>query len=134
MALQAGLGVTYLANPWCNSLRGGGNGVTFTAPTTMQSKLHTAIAGASGTNAVSVGSATLVAVTSGAASNGATALSNSPLWTNGGTSETITDCSYWDQTPNFLFSGTLTVSKPWNSTDTLTLTSLAFSLGPLATT
>lgn len=133
MALQAGLSVTNLANAWLNTLRGGGNGSNFTAPAALTGKLHTAIAGSAGTNAYSVGDATAKAVTSGAASNGATALSNAPQWTNGGTGETITDVSFWDTT-TFLFSGTLGTPKAWASTDTLTLTSLAFSLGPLATT
>lgn len=133
MALQAGLSVANLANKWLDTLRGGGNGTSFTAPSALTLKLHTAIAGSVGTNAYSVGDATTKTLTMGAASNGAAALSSSPQWTNGGTSETITDISAWDTT-TFLYSGTLTASKPWASTDTLTLTSLAFSLGPLATT
>ena len=121
----------YLANAWVNTIRGGGNGTSYTAPAAIDATLHTADPGSAGTTAASAGSTASVAVTSGAASGGASALSNSPQWTNGGTSETITDMAFTDGT-NFLYSGQLTSSKPWNSTDTLTLTSLAFSLGPMA--
>ena len=133
MVATAGLSTANLANKWIDTLRGGGSGVTFTAVAALTAKLHTAIAGTAGTVAASAGDNTAKAVTNGAAAGGASALSNAPLWTNGGTGETITDISFWDSA-TFLYSGTLGVNKPWASTDTLTLSSLAFSLGPLALT
>lgn len=125
---------TYLANGLLNTLSGGGAGVSFTAPGTVYAQLHTASPGAAGTTAISVGSTARVSVTTGAAASGAIALSNSPSWTNGGTSETLTYVTTWDASTagNFLNSYLLTASQAWASTNTFTLTSLGTSLTPLA--
>jgi hypothetical protein len=88
------------------------------------------------TTAVSAGSATRIAATFAASSGGsALALSGSVgPWTNGGTSETITDISVWTASSagTFLFSVALTASKAWASADTFTLASLGVSLSPAA--
>jgi hypothetical protein len=57
-----------------------------------------------------------------------------PVWTNGGTTETISHISVWDAitTGNFIYSAALTTPQAWVSTNTLTLTSLAVSLTPIA--
>ena len=128
--MTVGLSTTNLANKWLNLLRG----VAFTAPTALYVELHTADPGAAGTTGVSAGSTTRVAVTFAAAASGALALSNSPQWTNGGTSETITHIAVYDAATagNFLFSAQLSASKAWASGDTLTLNTLGVSLSPLA--
>lgn len=132
--MTVGMSSANLAGSWLNTIRGGGNGVTFTAPAAIYAKLHTADPGAAGATAAAAGSTTRVAVTLGAASGGAVALSNSPSWTNGGTSETLTHLSVWDASSagNFLFSVALTASQAWASGNGFTLTSLSFALTPLA--
>lgn len=128
--MTVGLAATTLANNWLNMLRA----VAFTAPAGTYVELHTADPGAAGTTGKSVGSTTRVAATLSAASAGAIALSNSPQWTNGGTSETIGWIAVFDAASagNFLFSAQLTTAKAWNSGDTLTLNTLSVSLSPLA--
>ena len=39
----------YLDNAWANTIRGGGNGTTYTAPAAVYVKLHTGAAGEDGT-------------------------------------------------------------------------------------
>jgi hypothetical protein len=98
-------------------------------------KLHTADPGASGATAAAVGSATRVAVTQSAASSGAIAMNGTlPVWTNGGTSETLTHISVWDASTagNFLYSAALTASQAWVNGNTFTLNTLGVSISPLA--
>lgn len=100
------------------------------APTTYATvyvELHTAAPGTAGTTSVSVGSTTRASLTFGAASAGSIAASTQPTWTNGGTSETITDIAVWSAATSgtFLFSSALSASKAWASGDTLQLTSLS---------
>ena len=130
--MTAGLSTVNLANAWLNTLRGGGNGVTFTAPSTIYAQLHTADPGASGTTAVSAVT-TRQAVTLGAAASGAIALSNSPAFTMT-TTETITHVSFWSAstTGTFYWSAALSASKSVVNTDTLTLSTVGISLAPLA--
>jgi len=130
--VTAGLSTVNLANAWLNTLRGGGNGVTFTAPSTIYAQLHTADPGASGTTAVSAVT-TRQAVTLGAAASGAIALSNSPAFTMT-TTETITHVSFWSAstTGTFYWSAALSASKSVVNTDTLTLSTVGISLAPLA--
>ncbi len=109
------------------------NALTNTAPTAYNGVyvlLHTAAPGTAATTSVSAGSTTRVAATFSTAASGALALSNTPSWTNGGTSETITDISCWSASTagTFLFSAALSASKAWASGDTLQLSSLAVSI------
>lgn len=132
--MAAGI-ASYLANAWLNTIRGGGAGTSYTAPAAVYAALHISTGpGAAGTSNNSAGSTLRVAVTEGAASGGAIALTNSPLWTNGGASETLTFISLWDAltSGNFLCSLQLTSSQAWAATNTFTLTSLGISLTPLA--
>lgn len=104
-----------------------------TAPTTYSTvyiQLHTAAPGSAGTTSISAGSTTRASATFGAASSGSISLSTQPTWTNGGTSETITDISVWSAATSgtFLFSAALTSSKAWASGDTLQLSSLTVSI------
>jgi len=57
-----------------------------------------------------------------------------PVWTNGGTTETITHISSWDAITagNFLFDAVLTAAQAWVNTNTFTLTSLTISMTPIA--
>lgn len=127
--MTVGVSTTNLANAWLNVI---GNKTTFTAPAATYIELHTADPGASGTTSVA-GSSTRVAATFGAASGGAIALSNSPAFT-GTTTETITHIAVWSASTGgtFLWSAALTTSKPINSGDTLTFTTVGVSVTPLA--
>lgn len=125
---------TALVSNWLNTLRAAGAAFGPVAGTFVQ--LHTANPGAAGTTAVSAGSTTRIAATFSASSAGsALALSGSVgPWTNGGTSETLTDISVWTASTagTFLFSVALSASKAWASGDTFTLNTLGVSLGAQA--
>jgi len=98
-------------------------------------QLHTGDPGAAGTANVSVGSTTRLQSTTGAAASGSKTLSsNVGPWTNGGTSETLTDISLWSASTagTFKVSGQLSSSQPWASGNTFTLTTLTISFTPLA--
>jgi hypothetical protein len=131
--MAEGLSTTLVSN-WLNTLRAAG--AAFGPVAAEYAQLHTANPGAAGTTAISVGSATRVILTHAASSAGsALALTGTnPSWTNGGTSETITDISLWTASSSgtFLFSVALTSSKAWASGDTFTLNSLGVSLTPQA--
>lgn len=126
--MTVGLATTNLANKWLDMLRQ----VAFTAPAGTFIKLHTADPGAAGTTAPSAVT-TRQAATFSAAASGAIALSNSPAFTMTAT-ETITHISVWDAVSagNFLWSAALTTPKAVVNTDTLTFTSCALSLSPVA--
>lgn len=130
--MTAGLSVGNLAHAWLNSIRGGGNGVTFTAPAAIFARVHIGDPGAAGTanpSAVTTGQA----VTFGAATAGAIALSNSPAFAMTAT-ETISHVSFWSAATagTFYWSATLTTPRAVVNTDTLTLSSVGVSLAPLA--
>ena len=133
--MTVGLSTTNTANAWLNVLRGNAAGTTFTAPAVQAAKLHTADPGAAGATAAAAGDTTRKALTFNAAASGAMSLTSSPaVWTNGGTSETISHISVWDSTTagNFQYSAALTASQAWASGNTFTLTSLSITLTPLA--
>lgn len=129
--MTVGLAATSLANKWLDML----SATAFTAPPGAFLQLHTADPGAAGTTAPSVGDATRKSITYAAAAAGSKAMNGTlPVWTNGGTAETITHISSTDAnaTTNFLFSAILTASQAWVSTNTFTLTSLSISFSPIA--
>lgn len=98
-------------------------------------KLHTADPGAAGATAAAVGSATRVQATMAAASAGSKAMTSmASSWTNGGTTETLTDISLWTAASAGTFNGScaLTASQPWVSTNTFSLTSLSIAITPIA--
>lgn len=128
--MTVGLNTTNLAHQWLNWLRG----VATTAPAGTFVRLHLGDPGAAGTSNGSTNT-TRVAATFSAAAGGAIALSNTPTWAswaNG--AETISHISVWDAASagNFLFSVALTSSKAITNGDTFTLTTLGFSLAPIA--
>lgn len=129
--MTAGLSATNLANSWLNVLRN----TSFTGKAAVYVKLHTADPGASGATAAAAGSTTRVAITWAAASGGAMSMNGTaPSWTNGGTSETLTHISFWDDPSagNFLGSCALSSSQAWVSTNTFTLSSQTWTFSPIA--
>ncbi len=131
--MTVGFSAANTANKWLDVIRTGGS--TFTAITTAYVKLHTGDPGAAGANNAAAGSTTRVAVTQTSPSGGSMTINGTlPVWTNGGTSETISHISVWDNLTvgNFLYSVALTVSKAWATADTLTLNTLTVALTPIA--
>ena len=130
--MAEGLSAANVVTPWLNFL----GGTTPTAPSALWVELHTANPGASGTTAVSVGNATRkqVTVTTSAAGSAIALSGTAPSWTNGGTSETITDVAVWSASSSgtFLWSVALTSSQAWVSGNTFTLSTLGVSITPQA--
>lgn len=118
----------YLEDAIANALRGGGNGTSFTAPTTVYAKLHTGDPGEAGTSNAA-GETTRKAVEFGAASGGVISLSNAPSWTNVSTGETYSHVSLWDHVSagNCLGSGSLTAPVAVSAGDTFNLTALTYT-------
>lgn len=134
--MALGLSATNLADKWLNVLGNGASaGTTFTALAGTYIKLHISDPGSAGANGPSVGSTTRVAQGFAAASGGSKAGSGTaPVWTNGGTSETLSHISAWDASTagNFVFSAALTATQAWASGNTFTLTSITVALTPIA--
>jgi hypothetical protein len=134
--VTVGLSATNLANKWLDVLGNGASaGTTFTALAGTYIKLHTGDPGAAGATAAAAGSTTRVAQGFSAAAAGSkSGTGTAPVWTNGGTSETLSHISAWDASTagNFIFSAALTASQAWASGNTFTLTSLTVSLTPIA--
>lgn len=128
--MAAGLSAVNLANAWLNTL----SGTNFTGVTTYV-KLHTGDPGASGTANASANT-TRVVLAWGAAASGAKAIvATLPSWaTWAAGSETLSYISVWDNLSagNFLFSAQLTVARSVANGDTVNLTSLTFTLTPIA--
>jgi hypothetical protein len=134
--MTVGFSAANLANKWLDVLGSGASaGTTFTALAGSYIKLHTADPGSAGATAAAAGSTTRVAQAFAAASGGSKAGNGTaPVWTNGGTSETISHISLWDASTagNFILSGALSASQAWVSTNTLTLTGITIALTPIA--
>ncbi len=129
--MTVGISAVNTANAWLNVLRG----TTFTGITNVYVKLHTGDPGSAGAANAAVGSTTRPAITWAAAASGSIAMNGTaPTWTNGGTSETISHLSFWDNATagNFLGSCALSASQAWVSTNTLTLSTQTWSITPLA--
>ena len=131
--MAVGLSAVNLANAWLNTMRGGGNGTTFTAPATLFLQCHTADPGASGTTAVSTGIATRSAMSFAAAASGSMSLTTAVSFSATGT-DTITHVSIWSASSagTFYGSAALTASKAVANGDTLSVSTFTFSLAPLA--
>lgn len=131
--MAEGLAPTLVSN-LLNTLRAAGAAFGPVAGSFIQ--LHTANPGAAGTSAISVGSTTRLAATLNASSAGSALALASIVgpWTNGGTSETITDISVWTAVSGgtFEYSVLLTVGKAWASGDAFNLNSLSVALTPQA--
>ncbi len=130
--MTVGLSSGNVIAPWLNFLRGAN---TTTAPVGLFAKLHIGDPGAAGVNNAAAGSTTRVAVAMAAPSGNAIAMTGTPpVWTNGGTSETLSHISLWDALTvgNFDWSAVLTTPQPWASGNTFTLTNLSVSVAPVA--
>jgi hypothetical protein len=91
--------------------------------------------GASGASNAAAGDTSRKAASYAAPSGGSKSQTGTaPVWTNGGTPETITDVSVWDASTsgNFLFSFQLSASQAWASGNTFTLSTYSFALTPIA--
>lgn len=98
-------------------------------------KLHTGDPGSAGATAAAVGDATRKQSTMSAASGGSKAQSGTaPVWTNGGTSETLSHLSNWTASTagTFQASATLAASQAWASGNTFTLTAVTIAITPIA--
>jgi hypothetical protein len=130
--MTIGFSTTNVLNRILNSLRG----TAWTPPTGIYARLHTGDPGAVGTANAAAGDTTRKAVTFAAASGGSIATNGTaPQWTNGGTSETLTHVSFWDDPTagNFLFSDDLALSKLWGAGDTYSIPNgSTVSFGPAA--
>lgn len=128
-----GLSAANVANKWLTILQAG---TAFSsAPAALYFKLHTAGPGSAGATAAAAGSTTRVVAPYAAPSGGSMSQTGTaPSWTNGGTSETLTDISVWDASTsgNFLYSFQLTASQAWVNTNTFTMTSYSLALTPIA--
>lgn len=134
--MAVGLHTVNLANAWLNCIVGATNKVTFTALAAIYVKLHTDAGdpGANGTANAAAGSTTRPTATLTAGNAGAVSITGTnPVWTNGGTSETIKYITVWDNSTagNVYWSAMITTAQAWASGNTFTLTSLGMSLAPL---
>lgn len=128
--MAVGLSGANLVHGWLNVLRN----TTFTGKANVYVKLHTGDPGVGASN-VAVGSTSRPAITWAAPSAGAMAMNGTaPTWTNGGTTETLTHISFWDDPSagNFLGSCALTASQAWVSTNTFTLSTQTWTITPIA--
>lgn len=113
----------YLENALANALRGGGAGVTFTAPAAIYVQLHDGAPGEAGTGNVS-GETTRVAITFGAAAGGVITSTNAPEWEDWDAgSETLTHITLWDASTsgNCLAWGALATPRAVANDDTFRL-------------
>ncbi|WP_094359891.1 phage tail fiber protein [Mycobacterium marinum] len=99
-------------------------------------QLHDEDPGADGEDNISAGDDSLKAVNFSAAAGGALALSTSPIWTNGGTSETLRYITVWDGPDGpgvdaCLWAAQLTTPQSWADTDTYTLDSMGLAFTPI---
>lgn len=121
----------YLEAAWLNTVRGGGSGVTFTAPASVHVQLHTADPTDAGTTAVA-GNTVRQAIAFGAAANPAGTLTSSATvtWTSVSTTETYTHFTLWDASTsgNCLWIGALSTSASVTAGDTFQITSLVLTL------
>lgn len=104
-------------------------------PANIYQQLHTGQPGAAGTSNISAGSTTRVISPYAAPSAGSIAQTGTnPVWTNGGTSETLTIISEWSALTagTFFWSFTLSASQAWVSTNTFTMTTYSLALTPIA--
>jgi hypothetical protein len=134
--MAVGLSTPNTANPWLNVLRGGGVGVTFTAPAVQAVRLYVGEPGIAGVNNAAAGDTTRKEITFGPAASGSMSMSSTPpVWTNGGVNEILTHIGVWSATSagNFQYCAALTVAQPWNTGNTFTLSSLVVSFTSLAT-
>jgi len=102
---------------------------------TVWHKIHTADPGSAGTTAAAAGDTARKQSTMASASAGSKAQTGTaPVWTNGGTSESVSHLSQWTLVTAGTFKSSCALASPqaWVSTNTLTLTSWSVSIAPIA--
>lgn len=121
----------YLEEAWLKTLRGGGNGTSFTAPAAVYVKLHTGDPGDAGT-ANAAGETTRKAITYAAPATPGGTMASSALaeWTAVSTTETYSYISLWDASTagNCLWTGALTTPRAVTAGDTFQLPSASVVL------
>jgi|SRR5215207_2630759 len=126
---------TNLIHPWLSTMRGGGNGTNFTAPTALWSQLHVGDPGASGTANIS-STTTRQPMAFGVPSANSMSLSTAPSWTNwaGTNGEVVVGHSVHSASAagTFYFSAQFTASKTVNTGDTVSIATHTFSQAPAA--
>jgi hypothetical protein len=111
------------------------NGWLDTDFATVWNKIHTADPGSAGTTAAAAGDTSRKQSTMASASAGSKAQTGTaPVWTNGGTGETVSHGSIWTASTAGSFKASYALSSPqaWVSTNTLTLTALTIAITPIA--
>lgn len=115
---------SYLKNKWLDVLRGGGNGVTFTAPAAVFASLHDGDPGDTGANEISGGSPAYIrkAIEFGAAAAGAIDSSTQPVF-DVPAGASVLHVGFWDaeSAGNFLGSDAVT-QEDFGAQGTYTLT------------
>jgi hypothetical protein len=134
--MTPGLSTANLIVKILNHIKGSG-ATTFTAPSQLYVRLHTADPGATGILGVpssGEGGQTGQAINFSTTASNVLTMSNTPSWAITVTTETATHISIWDQSlnGNFLWSAPLTANKTVVSGDTLTLTSCTLTLNTAA--
>lgn len=113
----------YIENAFANALRGGGNGVSYTAPAAIYAQLHTGVPGEDGIANVS-GTTERQEIEFGAASNGEIVSTTAPEWASWSAgAETVSHVSIWDadEDGNCIATGVLASSKTMADGDTFRL-------------
>lgn len=120
--MTVGVSATAVANAWLTTLTASTYGV-----------LHVGDPGTGASN-VSAGTTARQQVTWSVPAAGATACDNAPMWTNGGTAETIIHVSLWSASSggNFLFSVALSTPQAWDSGNLFLLNAASVAIAPLA--
>jgi hypothetical protein len=129
--MAVGLHATNLANKILDHLR---VGTAWTQPAGLFFKLHTADPGV-GATAAAAGDTTRKSATYAAAASGSMSQSAATAtWTNGGTSETLTHISVWDNVSAgvFLYSFPISPTQAWASGNTFSMATFSFALTPIA--
>jgi len=115
---------SYLKNKWLDVLRGGGNGVNFTAPAAIYASLHDGDPGDNGANEISGGSPAYAReeISFGAAAAGAIDSSSQPVFDVPASTD-VMYVGFWDADTagNFLGSDQVT-TESFGSQGTYTLT------------
>lgn len=122
----------YLEENWLKTLRGGGVGTNYTAPTALYVKLHiTGDPGEDGTTTPAAETTRQIVTFAAPATPGGTMDSNvAVVWTNVSTTETYYGVSIWDNISagNCVWTGLLTTPKAVTSGDTFTIPSGSLTL------
>jgi len=113
-----------LEEAWLKTIQGGSSGTTFSPPSSIWVKLHTADPGEDGTNAAANNTVRQEVVFNSPVNPGGTMASSANLtWATVSNTETYAAISLWDNnsTGNCLWTGVLAGSKAVTAGDTFTI-------------